>query len=90
MAAYVVFVRDRITDPEEFKTYGQKAPLAREGHDMKALAFYGTIKTLEGPSVDGSVIIEFRRWRQHRTGTIARFIKTPFSIVCGARSIAFL
>ena len=59
MAAYVVFVRDRITDPEEFKTYGQKAPLAREGHDMKALAFYGTIKTLEGPSVDGSVIIEF-------------------------------
>lgn len=59
MSAYVVFVRDRITDPEEFKTYGQKAPLAREGHEMKALAFYGAVRTLEGPNVDGSVIVEF-------------------------------
>ncbi|MBB3456285.1 uncharacterized protein (DUF1330 family) [Rhizobium sp. BK313] len=59
MSAYVVFVRDRITNPEEFKTYGQMAPLAREGHDMKALAFYGPSRTLEGPTVDGSVIIEF-------------------------------
>jgi uncharacterized protein (DUF1330 family) len=59
MTAYVVFVRDRITDPDEFKTYGQMAPLAREGRDMKALAFYGAVKTLEGDTVDGSVIIEF-------------------------------
>lgn len=59
MSAFVVFVRDRITDPEEFKTYGSMASLARDGHDMKALAFYGAIKTLEGPAVDGSVIIEF-------------------------------
>ena len=59
MSAYVVFVRDRITDPEEFATYGKMAPLAREGHDMKALAFYGSVKTLEGNPVDGSVIIEF-------------------------------
>jgi uncharacterized protein (DUF1330 family) len=59
MSAYVVFVRDRITNPEEFATYGKLAPLAREGHDMKALAFYGNAKTLEGPAVDGSVIVEF-------------------------------
>lgn len=59
MSAYVVFVRDRITDPEEFATYGKMAPLAREGHEMKALAFYGQIKSLEGDAVDGSVIIEF-------------------------------
>lgn len=59
MSAYVVFVRDRINDPEEMKTYAQMAPLARPGHDMKSLAFYGPIKTLEGPTVDGSVIIEF-------------------------------
>ncbi|MGA1801050.1 DUF1330 domain-containing protein [Rhizobium sp. HT1-10] len=59
MSAYVVFVRDRITDPEEFATYGKMAPLARDGHEMKALAFYGTVKTLEGPAVDGSVILEF-------------------------------
>jgi uncharacterized protein (DUF1330 family) len=59
MSAYVVFVRDRITDPEEFATYGKMAPLAREGHDMTPLAFYGALQTLEGEAVDGSVILEF-------------------------------
>jgi uncharacterized protein (DUF1330 family) len=59
MTAYVIFVRDRITDPEEFAAYGKLAPLARDGHEMKPLAFYGPAKTLEGPAVDGSVIIEF-------------------------------
>jgi len=59
MPAYVVFVRDRITDPEEFKTYGELARAAGEGHEKKALAFYGTVRTLEGPRVDGSVVIEF-------------------------------
>ena len=59
MSAYVVFVRDRITDPEEFATYGKMAPLAAEGREMKPLAFYGAVKTLEGDAVDGSVILEF-------------------------------
>lgn len=59
MSAYVVFVRDRITDPEEFATYGKMAPPAAEGREMKPLAFYGAVKTLEGAAVDGSVILEF-------------------------------
>ncbi|MBO9097761.1 MULTISPECIES: DUF1330 domain-containing protein [Rhizobium] len=59
MSAYVVFVRDRITDPEEFATYGKMAPRAAEGREMKPLAFYGAVKTLEGAAVDGSVILEF-------------------------------
>jgi len=81
MSAYVVFVRDRITDPEEFKKYQASAPAARAGHAMTPLAFYGTIDTLEGDPVDGAVILEFptmaeaRAWydspiyqdaRQHR------------------------
>jgi uncharacterized protein (DUF1330 family) len=59
MSAFVVFVRDRIMDPDEFKTYAEMAPLAREGHEMSPLAFYGSVKTLEGDPVDGAVIVEF-------------------------------
>jgi len=59
MSAYVVFVRDRITDPAEFAQYQQAAPAARERHAMQALAFYGEIDTLEGDAVDGAVILEF-------------------------------
>lgn len=59
MSAYVVFVRDRITDPEEFKQYAAKAPAARAGHAMTPRAFYGAIDTLEGDPVDGAVILEF-------------------------------
>jgi uncharacterized protein (DUF1330 family) len=59
MAAYVVFVRDRITDPDEFKRYAEAAPAARAGHAMTPRAFYGAIDTLEGDPVDGAVILEF-------------------------------
>ena len=59
MAAYVVFVRNEITDPGEMKQYQAKAPLAREGRTLKPLAFYGAVETLEGPTVDGAVILEF-------------------------------
>jgi len=59
MSAYVVYVRDRITDPEEFKKYEDAAPAASVGHPIKPLAFYGAVETLEGPRVDGAVILEF-------------------------------
>jgi uncharacterized protein (DUF1330 family) len=59
MSAYVVYVRDRITDPEEFKKYEESAPAAAVGHHATPLAFYGAVETLEGPQVDGAVILEF-------------------------------
>ena len=59
MSAYVVYVRDRITDPEEFKKYEESAPAASVGHPITPLAFYGAVETLEGPLVDGAVILEF-------------------------------
>jgi uncharacterized protein (DUF1330 family) len=59
MTAYVVFVRNEITDPAEMKQYQAKAPAAREGRTLKPLAFYGAVETLEGPAVDGAVILEF-------------------------------
>lgn len=59
MSAYVVYVRDRITDPEEFSKYEETAPAASAGHTVKPLAFYGAIDTLEGAPVDGAAILEF-------------------------------
>ena len=59
MSAYIVYVRDRITDPEEFKKYEQSAPAAVAGHPITPLAFYGAVETLEGARVDGAVILEF-------------------------------
>jgi uncharacterized protein (DUF1330 family) len=59
MTAYVVYVRDRITDPEEFKKYEDSAPAASVGQPVTPLAFYGAVETLEGDKVDGAVILEF-------------------------------
>lgn len=59
MSAYIVYVRDRITDPEEFKKYEASAPAASVGHPITPLAFYGAVETLEGTPVDGAVILEF-------------------------------
>lgn len=59
MTAYVVYVRDRITDPEEFKKYEESAGAASAGHPVTPLAFYGAVETLEGAPVDGAVILQF-------------------------------
>lgn len=68
MSAYVVMIRERVTDQAEMDTYARLAPLAREGHDIERLAFYGALDTLEGAPADGVVINRFptiedaRRW----------------------------
>ncbi|WP_426818195.1 DUF1330 domain-containing protein [Winslowiella sp. 2C04] len=59
MSAYIVYVRDRITDPVEFSKYEKSAPAASVGHPITPLAFYGAVETLEGSPVDGAVILEF-------------------------------
>lgn len=59
MAAYIVFIRERVHDIPAMETYGAAAGGTLAGHTAKPLAFYGAIETLEGPAADGSVIIEF-------------------------------
>jgi uncharacterized protein (DUF1330 family) len=46
-------------DPEEFKVYTQKSAAARADHPLKAHVYYGAVEVLEGPPVDGVVIVEF-------------------------------
>ena len=59
MAAYIVFMRDRMRDTKEFGTYMDAVPPTLAGHPVKPLALYGTIETLEGPPIEGAVIAEF-------------------------------
>lgn len=70
MSAYVVMIRERVTDPAELEIYRQLAPRARDGVDITPLAFYGEFEVLEGSAIDGVVILRFptvyeaRRWYQ--------------------------
>jgi uncharacterized protein (DUF1330 family) len=59
MSAFMVYVRDRIIDPAEMKLYEDSAPAASSGHTMTPLAYYGAVETLEGPVVEGAVIVQF-------------------------------
>lgn len=59
MTAYVVFIRERTADAQELRTYSEMAPAAREGRSVTPLAFYGPLEVLEGPPIEGSVILSF-------------------------------
>lgn len=79
MPAYAVFMRDETVDPAELAQYSAKVEASFEGHEMKLLADYGAIETLEGEEIEGAVILEFpdmdavRAWyRSPRYQEIAR------------------
>ena len=59
MSAYVIFIRDKTTDPAELELYRQTAPAARTGHYISRVAFYGTLDVLEGPATEGVAILRF-------------------------------
>jgi uncharacterized protein (DUF1330 family) len=59
MTAYVVFIRERMRDPEAFARYGALAAEARGDHPLTPLAFYGKVETVEGAPADGVVIVAF-------------------------------
>ncbi|RAI03571.1 DUF1330 domain-containing protein [Acuticoccus sediminis] len=59
MTAYVVITREVTTNPDELAVYRQKAPVAREGHALTPVAFYGALQVLEGSPIEGAVILSF-------------------------------
>jgi uncharacterized protein (DUF1330 family) len=59
MAVYVVFTREKMRNPEEYERYREKARPAAQGHPLKPLALYGEFEMLEGPAIEGAVILEF-------------------------------
>jgi uncharacterized protein (DUF1330 family) len=59
MAVYGIFIRERTRDPADLEVYGPKATKSLDGHAIKVLAAYGPQKIVEGPEMEGVVIVEF-------------------------------
>jgi len=59
MVAYVVFTRERMRNPEEYERYREKSRPVNAAHRLKALTVYGKYEVLEGPGIEGAVILEF-------------------------------
>jgi uncharacterized protein (DUF1330 family) len=59
MAAYIVFTREKMRDPEAYELYREKSRPVNAAHPLKPLALYGQHEVLEGPAIEGAVILEF-------------------------------
>ena len=59
MPAYIIFIREAVTDQSEMDSYAAKARIARGEHKIVPLAYYGDVETLEGPAVNGVVVLRF-------------------------------
>jgi NAD(P)-dependent dehydrogenase (short-subunit alcohol dehydrogenase family) len=59
MAAYAVFIREATRDQAELDVYAPKVAATMAGRPMTVLAMNGRQDVLEGPLVEGVVIIEF-------------------------------
>lgn len=67
MVAYIVFTREKLRIPEEYERYRTKARAAGDGHPLKPLAVYGKHEVLEGPAIEGAVVLEFPTVEAART-----------------------
>lgn len=59
MAAYVVFTREKMRNSDEYERYREKSRAVNAAHPLKPLALYGKYECLEGPAIEGAVILEF-------------------------------
>lgn len=59
MAAYMVFTREKTTDQAELDIYMKEVGPTLAGREFTMHAVYGKHETLEGPPVEGVVVISF-------------------------------
>lgn len=59
MEAFVVFTREKTTDPAELAEYSAGVGSSFDGHDVSFLATYGAMEQLEGAPIEGAVILRF-------------------------------
>lgn len=59
MSAYFVFTREKTTNPAEMAIYQASVEPTLASFDLTILAAYGTHEVLEGPPVEGVVVIQF-------------------------------
>ncbi len=66
MAAYIVFIRDRVRDLAGYASYSAVAAPTIAGHAARPLAYSGPVESLEGPPIDGVIMIEFSTMAEAR------------------------
>jgi uncharacterized protein (DUF1330 family) len=59
MSAYVVFPHEKTLDRLELAAYLKDVPATLGGHEVRVLAPNGWPEDLQGPSTEGTVILEF-------------------------------
>ncbi|WP_265523411.1 DUF1330 domain-containing protein [Oerskovia flava] len=59
MTAYIVFQRDTTTDQQALDRYAERADSTFDGHDVQVLVDYGPHEVLEGPPIEGVVVVQF-------------------------------
>jgi uncharacterized protein (DUF1330 family) len=59
VAAYIVFIRDKTTNQAELDTYSANVGPSMAGHACTPHAAYGYHEVLEGPPLEGVVILSF-------------------------------
>src|ERR1700736_627060 len=59
MPAYMVFTRHSTRDPKELETYSKMAGATLGGHPVNVRVAYGHHEVVEGPQIEGVVILEF-------------------------------
>lgn len=59
MSYYIIFIKEKVRDNAEIEQYKKLVPAAAAGRNMKKLAAYGEIETLEGAQAQGTVLLEF-------------------------------
>lgn len=64
MSVFGVFIKESTQNQSELDIYTSKAGPSLAGHTFKVLAAYGPHVTMEGPDIEGAVIIEFPTMEQ--------------------------
>jgi uncharacterized protein (DUF1330 family) len=59
MAAYTVFIRDRLRDPEMMRTYLDEVGATFTGYEAIRRVNHGAFEMLEGAAMESVVIMEF-------------------------------
>ena len=59
MPAFIVFIKEQTVDQVELDLYSENVGGSFTDHDVRFLATYGEYEALEGPPMEGAVILEF-------------------------------
>lgn len=67
MSAYILFQRDTTKDQQAVDRYSERADGTFAGHDVDVLVDYASHEVLEGPPIEGVVVLRFSHAAAART-----------------------